>query len=101
MTPSAMTSSSHRMSVCFPSGLGTASPARAVIVAATGSIASVDVRAFVDRVKADEERAPSLVHLRVLPARNPPLEPFPELPELLEDRLDLLGISGLYPHQRQ
>ena len=61
----------------------------------------MDVRAFVDRVKADEERARSLVHLRVLPARNPPLEPFPELPELLEDRLDLLGISGLYPHQRQ
>jgi DEAD/DEAH box helicase domain-containing protein len=61
----------------------------------------MDVRAFVDRVRADEDRAPSLVHVRELPARNPRLEPFPELPELLEDRLDLLGIRGLYPHQRE
>ena len=74
---------------------------RRVIVAAPGSIASVDVRAFVDRVRAGEDRAPSLVHVRELPARNPRLEPFPELPELLEDRLDLLGIGGLYPHQRK
>src|SRR5207244_1975073 len=50
---------------------------------------------------AGEDRAPSLVHVRELPARNPRLEPFPELPELLEDRLDLLGIEGLYPHQRK
>ncbi len=61
----------------------------------------MDVRAFVERVRADEDRAPSLVHLRTLPARNPRLEPFPDLPPLLEDRLELLGVRGLYPHQRK
>jgi DEAD/DEAH box helicase domain-containing protein len=61
----------------------------------------VDVRTFVERVRADVDRAPSLVHLRTFPARNPRLEPFPELPELVRDRLELLGVRGLYPHQRQ
>jgi DEAD/DEAH box helicase domain-containing protein len=94
-----MTSSSQR--IVSPLGDVSARAARRVIVAGPGSIASVDVRAFVDRVRADEDRAPSLVHVTELPARNPRLEPFPELPRLLEDRLDLLGIDGLYPHQRR
>ena len=41
------------------------------------------------------------MHVRELPARAPRIEPFPEgLPELLVSRLGLLGIEGLYPHQR-
>ncbi len=42
----------------------------------------------------------ALVHLRTLPARPPELAPFPaDLPPLLVERLRLLGIEGLYPHQ--
>ena len=42
----------------------------------------------------------SLVHVRVLPARDPVFERFPDdLPELLVTRLGLTGVRGLYPHQ--
>ncbi len=44
----------------------------------------------------------TLVHLRELPARPNAVEPFPEdLPELLVERLSLLGVEGLYRHQRE
>ena len=60
----------------------------------------MDPRAFLDELTADPAVEPSLVHVRVLPARDPALEPIPDIPELLADRLELLGITGLYPHQR-
>jgi hypothetical protein len=60
----------------------------------------VDPRAFLDELTADPEVAPSLVGVRELSAREPLTEPFPgDLPELLVQRLALLGIEGLYPHQ--
>ena len=60
----------------------------------------MDPRAFLDELTADPEVAPSLVGVRELPARAPLTEPFPDdLPELLVQRLALLGIEGLYPHQ--
>ncbi len=46
--------------------------------------------------------ASSLVHVRDLPAREPVIEPFPDdLPDVVRGRLALLGIEGLYPHQRE
>ena len=43
----------------------------------------------------------SLVHVRELSARPPAIGPFPaDLPQVVADRLSLLGVSGLYPHQR-
>jgi DEAD/DEAH box helicase domain-containing protein len=61
----------------------------------------VDPRAFLQQLGDDPDH-PSLVHVEPLPAREPVPEPLPEdLPELLRGRLDLLGIAGLYPHQRR
>lgn len=60
----------------------------------------MDPRAFLDRLTADADVASSLVGVRELPARDPLTEPFPaDLPRLLVQRLGLLGIDGLYPHQ--
>ncbi|HEV8564750.1 MAG TPA: DEAD/DEAH box helicase [Actinomycetota bacterium] len=60
----------------------------------------MDARSFLDRLAADPDTAASLVHVRELPQRTPALEPFPvELPTLLVERLGLLGVTGLYPHQ--
>jgi DEAD/DEAH box helicase domain-containing protein len=60
----------------------------------------VDPQAFLDDLTEDPDTAPSLVSVRELPARNPAVEPFPpDLPELLVQRLGLMGIEGLYPHQ--
>ena len=60
----------------------------------------VDPNAFLEAIADDEGRAGSLTNVRTLhrvPAR---IEPFPpDLPELVVDRLGLLGIEGLYPHQ--
>jgi len=70
-----------------------------------GSLPVVDPRAFLDRLVGDRDdpaAADSLVHVRELPARPATIEPFPDgLPDLLVSRLGLLGIEGLYPHQRQ
>jgi DEAD/DEAH box helicase domain-containing protein len=62
----------------------------------------VDVRGFLDGlVEVDPEAERSLVHVRELPARPARIVPFPDdVPELLTARLKLLGIEGLYPHQR-
>jgi DEAD/DEAH box helicase domain-containing protein len=58
----------------------------------------VDPRAFLESVAPEG----SLVHVRELPARPPSIEPFPaDLPSVVADRLALLGITGLYPHQRE
>jgi DEAD/DEAH box helicase domain-containing protein len=44
----------------------------------------------------------SLVHVRELPVRRAEPQPFPDdLPPVLVERLGLLGVSGLYPHQRE
>ena len=61
----------------------------------------MDPGAFLERFREDPAYAASLVHVERLPARTPSLEPFPEIPQLLRDRLGLLGIPGLYPHQRR
>src|ERR671919_1167619 len=61
----------------------------------------MDARAFLDALRADVDVDERLVHLEVLPAREPALEPLPSLPEPLPARLSNLGIGGLYPHQRR
>ena len=58
-------------------------------------------QAFLDRLAAEPGAEGSLAHVEELPARAPRLAPFPDgLPEVLVSRLALLGIEGLYPHQR-
>ncbi len=59
----------------------------------------MDARAFLDALRADEDVAPCLVHVRTLPPRRPHLAPPRGLPEPLAQRLALLAIRGLYPHQ--
>jgi DEAD/DEAH box helicase domain-containing protein len=50
---------------------------------------------------ASLEQEDSLVHLREIPARTAAPDPFPEdLPDLVVDRLGLIGVTGLYAHQR-
>jgi DEAD/DEAH box helicase domain-containing protein len=57
----------------------------------------VDPRAFLASVAGDE----SLAHVRELPARPTALQPFPDdLPEVVVGRLEMLGVEGLYRHQR-
>ncbi len=55
----------------------------------------MEARAFLDGLEAGDR----LAHLRVLPARDPAIAPFPALPDPLPARLRHLGIGGLYPHQ--
>ncbi|MGH2659720.1 MAG: DEAD/DEAH box helicase [Actinomycetota bacterium] len=58
----------------------------------------MDPRAFLASVAGDE----SLAHVRELPARPTVVGPFPkDLPDVLVDRLALLGVEGLYRHQRE
>ncbi|MGH2595108.1 MAG: DEAD/DEAH box helicase [Actinomycetota bacterium] len=60
----------------------------------------MDPRAFLTSLTADEEVARSLVHVRELPARSPEIRPFPGwIPELVRDRMELIGVRGVYPHQ--
>ncbi|HEX6330453.1 MAG TPA: DEAD/DEAH box helicase [Actinomycetota bacterium] len=57
----------------------------------------MDPRAFLAALERDE----SFVHLRELPARTVEQTPFPpDVPDLVVDRLALLGVTGLYEHQR-
>jgi DEAD/DEAH box helicase domain-containing protein len=59
----------------------------------------VDPRAFLSHLPEDATAA-SLVHTRELPVRKPLVEPFPaDVPELVIERLAMVGVSGLYPHQ--
>jgi DEAD/DEAH box helicase domain-containing protein len=60
----------------------------------------MDARGLLDRVSG-EGASDRLVHLEVLPARDPDPRPFPELPDPLPARLRLLGIEGLHQHQRR
>ncbi|HJS26738.1 MAG TPA: DEAD/DEAH box helicase, partial [Actinomycetota bacterium] len=58
----------------------------------------MDPGAFLGSLDAQEE----LVHVRTLPARSVVPEPFPdEIPELVRQRLALLGVTGLFEHQRR
>ncbi len=60
----------------------------------------MDPREFLASITADEEAARSLVHVRELPARRPQVSPFPGwIPPLVRDRLEMVGVRGLYPHQ--
>jgi DEAD/DEAH box helicase domain-containing protein len=61
----------------------------------------MDAREFVDGLRALHGSEASLAHVEVLGPRDPILEPLPDVPEVLRRRLALLGIEGLYPHQRQ
>ena len=62
----------------------------------------MDAGGFLDELRADPEVASSMVHVRAMPARRPPVLPWPrDLPELLVSRLGLLGIDGPYPHQAE
>jgi DEAD/DEAH box helicase domain-containing protein len=59
----------------------------------------VDPHAFLDALPG-EAVDECLVHARDLPPRPAVVEPFPEdVPALVADRLRMLGIEGLYPHQ--
>jgi DEAD/DEAH box helicase domain-containing protein len=61
----------------------------------------MQAQAFLDRLTADPAEADNLVHVEDLPARDPKPLPFPEdLPEVLVSRLSLLGVEGLFEHQR-
>jgi DEAD/DEAH box helicase domain-containing protein len=58
----------------------------------------VDPDLFLDRLGSNAKDC--LVGVREFAAKTPQIEPFPDdLPTLLIERLGLLGITGLYPHQ--
>jgi DEAD/DEAH box helicase domain-containing protein len=58
----------------------------------------VDPRAFLASLDAQDE----LVHVRDLPARSADPGPIPEdVPPIVRERLALLGITGLFDHQRR
>jgi DEAD/DEAH box helicase domain-containing protein len=59
----------------------------------------MDARAFLAKLASFEGADQSLAHIEVLEGRPPTIESFPDLPEVLRQRLGLLGIHGVYPHQ--
>ncbi|MBA3552604.1 MAG: hypothetical protein H0W27_07010, partial [Actinobacteria bacterium] len=61
----------------------------------------MDARGFLESLVPKDETGSPLVHIEVIEAREPELEPFPPLPEVLAGRLLFLGIEGLYAHQRR
>src|SRR4051812_10104817 len=61
----------------------------------------MEAQAFLDSLTVDPAEADNLVHVEHLPARDPKPLPFPDdLPEVLVSRLGLLGVEGLFDHQR-
>jgi DEAD/DEAH box helicase domain-containing protein len=60
----------------------------------------VDARGFLDELAVEEGVRERLVHVEPVPARDPDAAPFPDLPSPIPERLALLGIEGLYPHQQ-
>jgi DEAD/DEAH box helicase domain-containing protein len=60
----------------------------------------VDARGFLDRLARSEGGEQCLAHVETLEARDPLPEPLPDLPDPLPRRLGLLGVDGLYAHQR-
>jgi DEAD/DEAH box helicase domain-containing protein len=61
----------------------------------------MDARGFLRELLSDDDVRDRLIHLEELPARDPEPEQLPDLPSPLPDRLRLLGVEGLYPHQRR
>ena len=61
----------------------------------------MDARGFLDDLLAEEGVRERLVHMEPVPARDPDTAPFSDLPSPIPERLALLGIDGLYPHQRE
>ncbi|HEX5881320.1 MAG TPA: DEAD/DEAH box helicase [Actinomycetota bacterium] len=61
----------------------------------------MDAKGFLHGLAEDELTGDRLVHVETLPARDPEASPFAGLPDPIPDRLRLLGIDGLYPHQRR
>jgi DEAD/DEAH box helicase domain-containing protein len=61
----------------------------------------VNAREFLETIRSDDVLHDRVVHVETLPARSPDLAPAPGLPDPIPDRLRLLGIDGLYPHQRE
>ena len=62
----------------------------------------MDPHAFLRTLTDGEPEGSSLVHVREFPARQPEVRPFPGwIPALLRDRLELVGVRGLYPHQAE
>jgi DEAD/DEAH box helicase domain-containing protein len=61
----------------------------------------VEARSFVDAARSDDVLKDRVVHVETLPARAPDVAPVADLPDPIPDRLRLLGIDGLYPHQRR
>ena len=58
----------------------------------------MDPRAFLERAASEGAN----LHVRDLPARDEAPGPFPsDLPELLVERVGLLGVEGLHRHQRE
>ncbi|MGH2654031.1 MAG: DEAD/DEAH box helicase [Actinomycetota bacterium] len=61
----------------------------------------MDATTFLQRLADEGVSQDRLIHVETLPARAPEASPFPGLPDPLPDRLRLLGIDGLYPHQHR
>ena len=62
----------------------------------------MDARGFLDRLSASPGAEASLAHVRTLPARAAADRAAPTTSrQTLRERLSLLGIDGLYPHQRR
>jgi DEAD/DEAH box helicase domain-containing protein len=61
----------------------------------------MDARGFVDVLGRFQGNEGSLAHVETILPREPVLEPLPEVPDVLRRRLGMLGIEGLYPHQRE
>jgi DEAD/DEAH box helicase domain-containing protein len=61
---------------------------------------AMDARGFLADLSAQGGDG-SLAHVEVLEPRDPVIEALPEVPDVLRRRLAMLGIEGLYPHQRQ
>ncbi len=58
----------------------------------------MDPHAFLDSLNTEA----TLVHVRELPARATEPGPFPaDVPDLIRQRLALVGVTGLYGHQRE
>src|SRR5439155_18625943 len=103
--PSRITSSANTRSNQSNRTLPRRGPEEGTPCYAPPTIAPVDVEGFLRGLQgfdAPDQDEPSLRHVERLPARDPSPEPLPAgLPDLVRDRLDLLGIHGLYPHQRE
>ncbi|MGH2595996.1 MAG: hypothetical protein ACRDH7_08545, partial [Actinomycetota bacterium] len=60
----------------------------------------MDPHGFLRSITDDGFAAESLIHVRELPARSPAVRQFPGwIPALVRDRMQLVGIRGLYQHQ--